>query len=56
MSVAFTKDFLIKQQNPFLYQVILVGCAMLFQQVLLTLKSTKWGTTFCSVYRMDSPK
>ena len=56
MSVSFTKGFLIKQQNPSLYPVIIVGYAVLFQQALLTPKSTKQGTKFCSVYRMDSPK
>lgn len=55
MSVGFTKDFLIKQQKPFLYQVILVGWAMLFQQALLTPKPTKWGIKVCSVCRMDRP-
>lgn len=29
MSVDFTKDFLIKQQNPFLYQVIVAGYAVI---------------------------
>lgn len=40
MSVNSTKDSLIKQQNPFPYQVILVGCATLCQWALQTPQST----------------